>query len=101
MFLNWLNFYKEHHAPLDNCEIDNGNPCKVCLFYYLAVTYWGGDNAAEAQEALDDLGPQLYEGWKAEDVGAVPPLEGASQEDTAEYFESALRQIIDDTIATM
>jgi hypothetical protein len=97
VFLNWVNWYKEHHAAENsNCKSgEHGGPCKVCLFHYISTPYWqGGEQKprlADCNKATAILSQQVWRAW------GRGGQEGRQEEDSPEYFEHLYEQLLQDT----
>jgi hypothetical protein len=95
VFLNWVNWYKKHHAGKDDCEGgQNRGPCKICLFHDISTPYWEGGESEEilgsCDEALDILSAQVWSAWGRQGK------EGDIEEDSPEYFEHLYHQLLQD-----
>lgn len=94
--LNWVNWYKKHHAPTNACQRGAfGAPCKLCLLHDLSTAYWAGNKKA-AINALKTLSAAIFWTWKGESE-----QEGDTQEDAPEYFEQMIEQFKKEIIPMM
>ena len=103
VFLNWVNWYKEHHAPNGQiCKLgENEGPCKICLFHNLSTLYWEGggrdERLGECNLALAILSAQVWRSWDRFMTEGEQGEEGDQEEDSSEYFGHLYEQLKDST----
>ncbi|KAJ6046781.1 hypothetical protein N7444_008035 [Penicillium canescens] len=85
-FCNWLNWYKNHHAPKGyTCQRGEfGKECKVCQFQALCAVYWDG-GVGKWKTTLDTITKSVYDTWRAD--------EEDEQSDIGEYLEQVVYQL--------
>ncbi|OGE57416.1 hypothetical protein PENARI_c002G03951 [Penicillium arizonense] len=86
VFCNWLNWYKNHHAPKGyTCQRgEYGKYCKVCQFQALCAVYWDG-GVGKWKAILDTITKSVYDTWRADQED--------EQSDIGEYLEQVVYQL--------
>lgn len=86
VFCNWLNWYKNHHAPKGyTCQRgEDGKECKVCQFQALCAVYWDG-GVGKWKTTLNTITESVYDTWRADQED--------EQSDAGEYLEEVVSQL--------
>lgn len=92
VFLNWIAWYKNHHAPDGHpCLVTKGSPCKICLFHDISTRYWA--SAEDCDTVLDTLSKEIF----LSSSGSEEDTEGENEQDAPEYCEQVYEQLKEDT----